>query len=356
MTVWLLSKADRMVAWPRAQARSAPATVIKAITPIIAVFALLLPAAAATPASAATECKTVIRKVHTQPHWVRVAKTRKIHGRKVVVRRHGKIVYVFVRRSYVIKHETVCPTGPVSLHSHIDPSFTQDPTNPLAVTYAYSASATETINGVSRVAASLPNGVLDFYSDGLLACSINVGGSVSGGLCPVTYKALGAHTVITTYISGTISATETATEQIKPFTTTTGLVVDTPPECGAGAEDETHCTYTAEVSSVDQNGNPPKGGGLSIVFKFQPEISGEVAFPTLGEQPALPVNTPFQFSLRDFHKSGEYICYVAYENGNTQVGNPSSLPCGTSVSAEAVFRGSADWAESHSGAVQLEAF
>ena len=38
----------------------------------------------------------------------------------------------------------------VTLKAHIDPTFTQDATNPLAVTYAASASATVTTNGATQ--------------------------------------------------------------------------------------------------------------------------------------------------------------------------------------------------------------
>jgi len=110
------------------------------------------------------------------------------------------------------------------LHSHLDPSFVQSPSNPLAVTYAYSASATTTNSeGTTSAEPNLPDGFLDLYSDGLLACSINVGGSTTGGECPVTYSATGAHQVIVTYSSGSLSATETYAEQIEPYATTTHL-------------------------------------------------------------------------------------------------------------------------------------
>src|ERR1700676_1764907 len=49
---------------------------------------------------AAQACETVIIKVHAK-HWVWVRETRKIHGHRVVVRRHGKIVYLRVHASYL---------------------------------------------------------------------------------------------------------------------------------------------------------------------------------------------------------------------------------------------------------------
>lgn len=156
--------------------------------------------------------------------------------RHVVVRKHkhGRLVKV---------HKTVCvrvhrpaghaiapqPLAPapktVKLHAHLDPTFTRDPSNPFKVTYAYSASATSETVGAPLAAepTSLPEGILQLYNDGVLACSINVGGTTSGGECPVTYSKLGEHTVTTVYQSGSTSATETEVEHIEPIKVTVTL-------------------------------------------------------------------------------------------------------------------------------------
>jgi DNA-binding beta-propeller fold protein YncE len=49
-------------------------------------------------------CRAVIVKVHAK-RWVWVKKTRRIHGHRIVVRRHGKVVYSRVRRGY-LRHKT----------------------------------------------------------------------------------------------------------------------------------------------------------------------------------------------------------------------------------------------------------
>jgi hypothetical protein len=49
-------------------------------------------------------CRPVIVKAHAK-RWVWVRKTQRIHGHRVVVRRHGKVVYTRVRRGY-LKHKT----------------------------------------------------------------------------------------------------------------------------------------------------------------------------------------------------------------------------------------------------------
>lgn len=181
-------------------------------------------------AQAAPAKRYVLKHGRCKAHYVK-------RREKVKRREHGKLRVVAetfcvhtVAKSKVPTHAqpytpaTPPPTRTVGLHSHLDPSFVQSPSNPLAVTYAYSASATTTNSeGTTSAEPNLPDGFLDLYSDGLLACSINVGGSTTGGECPVTYSATGAHQVIVTYSSGSLSATETYAEQIEPYATTTHL-------------------------------------------------------------------------------------------------------------------------------------
>ena len=104
----------------------------------------------------------------------------------------------------------------VKLHAHLDPTFTQSEWDPTAITYLYSASATEEAEGKSAQAPMLPEGVLSLYSDGLLECAMNVGGAVTGGQCAAT-QGVGPHTLIATYASGTLSTAETETVAIPPF-------------------------------------------------------------------------------------------------------------------------------------------
>lgn len=115
------------------------------------------------------------------------------------------------------------PSAPPVLGVSLDPSFVQSPDSPLDVTYTFSASAS--VNGAPDQV--LPSGVLDFYSDGTLACSINVGGPTTGGQCLVVYTVLGSHNVITEYLSGGQTAT-TGAEIVHipafPSTVTIGTV------------------------------------------------------------------------------------------------------------------------------------
>lgn len=87
-------------------------------------------AGAATPVPAAPGCTTVIAKVPAR-HWVRFKLTRRVHGHRVVVRRHGKIVYV---RAYVrylkTEFQLSCPPpaiAPIAPVSPIAPAAVSSP-------------------------------------------------------------------------------------------------------------------------------------------------------------------------------------------------------------------------------------
>ncbi len=103
---------------------------------------------------------------------------------------------------------------PTTTRASIDPSYTQNPANPLQVTWAYSAAA----NG-----GSLPDGTLSLtvYQSGQVGsaggCSMNVGDGVNGGNCTVTLPAYGPYQVTVTYDGSDPSvapATSTDTETI----------------------------------------------------------------------------------------------------------------------------------------------
>jgi hypothetical protein len=132
---------------------------------------------------------------------------------------------------------TIAPQVHVTYGASVDPSFSQDVSNPLDVTYSYSADATSTVNGQSvdlGAEGQLPQGVLDFYSGGLLACSMNVGGSTLGGGCEIDYGTTGTYKVTVQYLSGTSSATQSDSESIAiNSATTTTLSVSGYPDQGA---------------------------------------------------------------------------------------------------------------------------
>lgn len=255
------------------------------------------------------------------------------------------------------------PARVVALQSHLDPSFVQSPTNPLAVTYAYSASATVG----SEVESSLPEGFLNLYSDGLLRCSMNVGGSIAGGECLVTYSTTGAHSVIVTYTAGSASGTETYTEDIEPFATTTTVGYFYEPEDG-------ELSVSAETTGPG-GGTPPSGRyrlalvnvvtGTETLLENRcahgtaPEEEGSVRQLTappfvLDVRPAVAVEPS---ELAEIESHGDYELYPA-EGGTGQNGvagctygtepiygplvEPSSLEAGEIV-ARVTYTGTLGW-------------
>ena len=255
-------------------------------TPIL-VLLVLLTFAAPTSASTKPAKRYVLKHPkheHCKAHYVKKIETvkKREHSRAVKLR---ETVCVYVKPKPAATTPASTPTAPaptVSLKARLD-SAEQSPANPFAVTYIYSASATETIGSVSKPVTTLPQGVLNLYADGLLACSINVGASTSSGECPV-HESMGAHTIVVTYTSGSASATEPTIEQIKPFAavaTSTTLhiadegctITDTPLIEGTS----TTCVYTM-AASFDEPGGPVPSGEVTLVFSGagkESEVFGE---------------------------------------------------------------------------------
>lgn len=181
---------------------------LRILAPLLAALALLLPAAASAKA----------------PHRYSPKHGAKCHKGYRRVKHHGHVYCVKSRK----RHRTARALEKVKLHAHLDPTYTRNPLDPFEVTYAYSASATQepaarSASVSTEEPAPLPKGVLSFYSDGILECSINVGGSATGDECPVDYQALGVHKVTTLYTAGEESATVTETENIGPLMTSVSL-------------------------------------------------------------------------------------------------------------------------------------
>lgn len=155
-------------------------------------------------------------------------------------------------------------SGKMRYGAKVDPSFTQDPDNPLAVTYAYSADAISQAGALTlnmATSGDLPDGVLDLYSSTTpggpesLFCSINVGGSVSSGKCLVKYSQPGTYAVTTEYIpSGTAAVTETDQETIDPLPTVTVVEVSQGP---CSPSDSIQCyILTPVVTGLNGNSIP----------------------------------------------------------------------------------------------------
>jgi hypothetical protein len=81
--------------------------------------------------SAVQNCHIVIVKVRAK-RWVWVRKTRKIHGRLVVVRRHGRIVHVRIRVRYrKSQPKRICEATPVAPVAPITPASGVAPFGPV---------------------------------------------------------------------------------------------------------------------------------------------------------------------------------------------------------------------------------
>jgi hypothetical protein len=199
---------------------------------IVVAFAVSLVALAAPLAASAKPVhhKVTPKVVKCKTGYKRVPKVIKKHGKPVVVHRCKK-------KKTAPKVTTPAPastTAPAAAkssgripHSHLDPTFTQNPLNPFSTTWFYSASATEEItegNGSTHtVSAPLPEGTLSFFVNGSLECAINVGPGNESSYCDVTLKALGPQRVTTTYGSGTLSSTTTEIDNVGPLPATGGL-------------------------------------------------------------------------------------------------------------------------------------
>lgn len=207
----------------------------------LAVLAIAL--GAAIPASAHTARKPHCRKGYVAKR-VQIKKRVRKHGHWVVVRKHGKIVRIRVWRCEkkrvpkpaptvtitvpTTTTVTSTPTTPTSTvqptAAYLDPSFTQDPSNPLSVTWTYSASDAGT-----TVPPPLGTLALIVTQPGQVGatgeCSIEVGGSnPSGGTCTLTLPSYGNWNVTVSYTGAdsltAAPSTQTETEQIEPLPTT----------------------------------------------------------------------------------------------------------------------------------------
>ena len=176
------------------------------IPTLAALLWLALPAGAKGAKQPVNEYVPRNAKAHCKSHYVKKTKTVKKH----------KLVVCVHRTPRAKANPEAART--VHLHAHLNQSIVQEPMNPLHVTYSDSAGATVGLGaGPEAAEPNLPVGILALYSDGLLACWFEVGGTTTGGKCPVTYSVFGTHTVVVTYSSRSRSATETYIEHITPF-------------------------------------------------------------------------------------------------------------------------------------------
>lgn len=123
--------------------------------------------------------------------------------------RHGKHGRRYVACVEIPKAPAAVP---VPVRAAIDPSFTQSSSDPLSVTFSYSASDVG--------ATSLPDGVLTLTiqqtgaAGATSTCTANVGGSVTGGSCTVELPSYGDWDLVVTYSGGSDVSATSATETV----------------------------------------------------------------------------------------------------------------------------------------------
>ncbi len=153
----------------------------------------------------------------------------------------------------------------ITYSASVSPGLTESPGNPFEATYTYAAGAIATFGNTSIDLATigkLPDGVLQFVSDGSLACTTDVGGEVAVGACTITYGSLGQHAVTARYVPdvATVNAPfETSAATLHSYWTATSQNIvreQGPPEPESGPDDaETYiATYDVTADTVDQYG------------------------------------------------------------------------------------------------------
>ena len=227
---------------------------------IAAVFALF----AWTPgASAATTHH------HIRCHRGHVAK--RVRVRRRSHKHPGQFVWVRKWRCVKAKHHAapvvttptpapaspsvVAPTNPSSpaVRANLDPSYTQDASDWLRVTWDYSAGVTDGTlpPGTLSLAVSEPNAA--GASGG---CIINVGGTTTGGTCTVELPQYGDWNVTVTYngASATVApSTQTDTEKIEPPPATVNYQWGTDSPSNAPTVAAVVKGSTADVTVSDSN-------------------------------------------------------------------------------------------------------
>lgn len=192
---------------------------------------------------------------------------------------------------------TTQPPPPTVLGA-VDPTFTQSPLDPLAITFQYSASASQVVNGLAQSLSSIPTGVLELFSAlsptapvGLV-CSMNVGGTTTGGNCNVEFQQAGQYQVTTTYLSGTSSATATEPITITPYQTSIEATDDASGSGTTLAPDGSTCIAgpglgcQLVIASVNGDGDastPPIGtltvnvydNNGNVIATFTPKRAGQ---------------------------------------------------------------------------------
>jgi hypothetical protein len=220
---------------------------------------------------------------HCRADFVKRTERHRVHGREV---RYVACVYVAPKRTASGPSTTAPSTsgtnaavseigsGRATRRPSIDPAYVQDASNPLLVTWTYSAGVTD---------GTLPLGTLSLtvYQHNAVAasggCTINVGGFVTGGTCALTLPAYGNYDVTVNYAgssSSVASTSSTDTEDIEnpnsstPTTTTTTLPPKPVPHVG-------------QTGPNISDGDPASFQGVDVVIAVVPTAGGPLPTGTV---------------------------------------------------------------------------
>jgi hypothetical protein len=219
----------------------------------------------------------------------RVAQIRRDSGlaRKVTLNVTARSTTRATSRSHV----TIEQAGVVA--AFLDPTFVQNPDNPLQVTWCASvndenaSSPCQQNNGENTSAniardPTLAPGVLNFYVGPQgsvlgLVCSTNVGPTVDYADCTNTLTSLGSYTVVTEYSSPSGDKSVTETYDIPAFTTTTTMSESTnaqgQPAISINVVDQNGTSVTGAVGPITLSVSGPPGASVSVFGPPYPTYS-----------------------------------------------------------------------------------
>jgi hypothetical protein len=218
-----------------------------ALSALAAIFAILATSAGAAPPT--SQPKPKHRSIHCRADQRVRREVVRLHGRRTT-----KLVCVRKRVRADASPTPEAPTSPAAPatsapspspsptpeagptssgaipHVQLDSGFSQNPLDPMKVTWSYSASATEEITDAAGTLlavrpAPLPEGTVSLLVDGDPGCVEHVGPGHEESECQVTLDALGPQTVTVTYESGTLSSTTSRVDTVETIAAQDSLSV-----------------------------------------------------------------------------------------------------------------------------------
>jgi hypothetical protein len=221
------------------------------------------------------DCRTIIVKIHAR-HWVWVRKIRKVHGRRVVVRRHGKIVHVHVRVSYlkaepkrVCTATTLAPTpasqvaafGPApSAQTELVTAAPQPPVNTGPPTISGTAQQGQTLSASPGTWANNPTG----YSYDWQRCD-----SAGANCAAIALATSSSYAVVEADVNSTLRVVVVASNGAGlslPATSLPTAVVTSSTEEGPYRGVNSHAPWYWQVSEAEAKREIAEAAALGVNF------------------------------------------------------------------------------------------